>query len=222
MNAGNSRQVVNMGVLAAFLLGVTISAGFAASAKAAVSADEAAAHLAGYTLRSLDGDEVPVSSLHGQVVLVNFWASWCAPCRKELPILNEWQAQWADRDVRIVAISIDSNLEKAKRFAAEADLSLDLYHDGPSGLARLLDLPYLPCTYLLDREGRVAAVTSDSDSQALAALHSQVELLAATSSARPRILDVKSAGMNTAPGGTTGLSDSSDDKPAQEARGGGS
>ena len=133
--------------------------------------------LAGYELTSLDGEKQKLSEYHGEVVVVNFWASWCAPCRKELPLMNEWHAKWTERGARVVAISIDKEQRKARKFAEKEGLNLNVFHDGPDGLAKSLDLPSLPCTFLLDRDGKVLAVYKSSSDKDLAALHSKVESL---------------------------------------------
>jgi thiol-disulfide isomerase/thioredoxin len=79
---------------------------------------------------------------------VNFWASWCAPCRRELPLLDQWNSAWTGRGARVIAISIDTDAKKAKRFAEEMKLTLPVMHDGPQGLARTLDIPSVPYTLL--------------------------------------------------------------------------
>jgi thiol-disulfide isomerase/thioredoxin len=133
--------------------------------------------LMSHTLRSLDGGEVRLETYEGEVIVVNFWASWCAPCRKELPIMNQWNDQWDGRGARVVAISIDNELRNAQRFAEQAKLTMPLFHDGPEGLAKELDLPSVPCTYLIDRSGRVVSIIQSSSSKELASLEERAESL---------------------------------------------
>ncbi len=130
-----------------------------------------------YGLTSLDGGKTTLSSFRGEVVVVNFWASWCPPCRKELPIMDGWHTKWSGRGARVVAISIDKEIHKARRFAEEANLSLTVLHDDPSGLAKTLDLPALPCTFLLDRDGNVVQMIRSSSEEDLEALHKKAESL---------------------------------------------
>jgi thiol-disulfide isomerase/thioredoxin len=117
--------------------------------------------LAAHPLQDRAGNVVRLGELRGEVVVVSFWASWCKPCKKELRELDGWPAA-AARDglpaPRLVAVSVDADARKAIRFADEAALRLPVYLDGPAGLARSLDLPALPITLVLDREGHVAAV----------------------------------------------------------------
>jgi thiol-disulfide isomerase/thioredoxin len=100
-------------------------------------------------------------------VVLNFWASWCPPCRRELPHLDALQASLQGRGARVVAISIDEEARNVQRFARAQRLTLPLYHDGPDHLARRLDLPHVPFTIVLDRRGEVALVTSGADERAL-------------------------------------------------------
>ena len=167
-----------------------VAAAVAVPRKAAARTD-AAATLASYPLRSLDGAEVRLSSFRGEVVIVNFWASWCAPCRKELPVMDAWQAAWSGRGARVVAVSVDKEARKARRFAQEVGLSLTVLHDNTLGLPRKLDLPSLPCTFLLDREGNVVSVIQSSSPEDLAALHQKAESLLAAS---PRAAEAGAAG----------------------------
>ena len=143
--------------------------------------------LASYTLKALGNDkQIKLSEFRGDIVVVNFWASWCAPCRKELPVMDRWNTAWSGQGARVVAISIDKSKKNAQRFVEQVDLSLDVYHDGPSGLAKTLDLPSLPCTFLLDREGNVVSVVSSSSMKELDALQQKVEFLM-TSTRKPSV-----------------------------------
>ncbi len=131
--------------------------------------------LAGHSLRTPAGETLRLDELRGDVVVVNFWASWCAPCRRELPVLDGWADDL--EGARIVAVSVDREVDKAQRFLERAGLSLPLYHDGPDGLARSLDLPSLPCTVVLDGRGRVVKVARDGSLESLQALRGTVKAL---------------------------------------------
>ena len=161
---------------------VAVALGMAAlvtATGAPAAGDDAGAALASYPLRSLDGKETTLAAFRGEVVVVNFWASWCAPCRKELPVLDAWNADWAARGGRVVAVSLDKEKRNAQRFARDIDLALTVLHDSDLGLAKKLDLPSLPCTFLLDREGKVVRVIRSGSAGDLAALHQSAESLLA-------------------------------------------
>lgn len=152
----------------------------AAGADAFKAADATAeAALGRHALRLLDGSRTTLAELRGQVVVVNFWASWCAPCRRELPRLDALHRELGAQGVRVLAVSIDVDAENAARFVKAGRLSLPVAHDGPAGLARALDLRHVPATVVLDREGRIAWSTGRSDDAALAALESRVRDLLA-------------------------------------------
>lgn len=138
------------------------------------SADLVRDALEGHDLRTLDGESVRLDDLDGHTVVVNFWAEWCAPCRRELPVLDGWHRELAGRDVVFVPVSIDRERGKALRLAERLDLELPLYHDGPSGLAATIDLPALPITYVIDASGRTVFTSKGSDDRALEALHAAI------------------------------------------------
>ena len=123
-----------------------------------------------HPMRTRSGETINLASLHGQVVVVNFWASWCSPCRQELPRLNTLNAELAKQGGRVVAISIDEDGANVDRFSRRLGLTLPIVLDGPAGLARELNLQHIPVTVVLDRNGAVAYTTSRSDAAGLAAL----------------------------------------------------
>jgi peroxiredoxin len=140
-----------------------------------------------HPLRDPEGRVVRLGELRGDVVVVSFWASWCKPCKKELRALDAWldESRGRAEAPRVVAVSVDSDSRKAMRFVQETAVRIPVYHDGPDGLARSLDLPALPLTLVLDRDGRIAHVARGGSAEELAALERKVEqLLAEPSSPR--------------------------------------
>ena len=131
---------------------------------------DAAAVLRRHPLRTLSGETLDLAAMRGDVVVVNFWASWCPPCRRELPELDALHREIQARGGRVVAVSIDHDPRHAARFVARHKLSLPVAHDGPDGLAKALALPAVPYTLVLDRSGRVAHATRASDAAALGQL----------------------------------------------------
>ncbi len=96
-----------------------------------------------------------LASLRGKPAVINFWASWCAPCKDEIPVLEEtWREH---RDDGLVVLGIDSQDFKgdARKFARETGISYPIVHDGPGNTMRAYDLTGLPETYFLDRNGRL-------------------------------------------------------------------
>ncbi len=138
--------------------------------RAAVDPERLGRVLKEHVLRTLDGRTLSLGTLRGEVVVVNFWASWCSPCRQELPRLDALHASIAGRGGRVVAVSIDQETRNVRRFVRTHRLSLPIYHDGPDGLARTLDLPHVPFTVLLDRAGAVALASAGADDRAFDAI----------------------------------------------------
>ena len=116
--------------------------------------------------RDADGAEIGFADFAGKVVVVNFWATWCPPCRKEMPSLDRLAAETDGTDVAVVAISNDlGGLAKPRAFFEEQGIThLALYHDPGRKLAREVGILGLPVTLILDREGReVARLVGDAE-----------------------------------------------------------
>ena len=154
---------------------ITFLVAGATEPRSAGASTDLAALLAGHAVQTLEGESITLDDLEGSVVLVNFWAEWCRPCAKELPVLDQWHREYSSQGVRFAAISIGSDLRKAQRMARKLDLDMPLYHDGPKGLAKTLDIPHLPITYLVGPDGRVLAVANGSDENELASLRRALE-----------------------------------------------
>ncbi len=103
-----------------------------------------------------NGTEKTLSDWRGKVVLVNLWATWCAPCRKEMPALDRLQKELGSSKFEVVAISIDrTGLAGARKFLAETGVkNLALYADPTTKLSSVLKAVGLPVTVLIDAEGR--------------------------------------------------------------------
>jgi thiol-disulfide isomerase/thioredoxin len=103
-----------------------------------------------------DGNEVGLADFAGDVVVLNLWATWCAPCRHEMPSLDRLQARLGDDGLTVVALSLDrGDVAKVKDFFAELGIAnLRVYHDPEAAAGRALGAPGLPTTVVIDRAGR--------------------------------------------------------------------
>jgi thiol-disulfide isomerase/thioredoxin len=104
-----------------------------------------------------NGDTIKLDALRGQIVLLNFWATWCAPCVKELPVLDRLQADLGSEEFRVLLVSVDrKGATVADPFLEDLKLGhLKTAIDSNSDLVRAFGAAGLPTTFLLDREGRV-------------------------------------------------------------------
>jgi peroxiredoxin len=172
--------------MGASLVGATLVAPVRARAERVeglgAPAAQAVEILRSHPLRRLDGGTMSLGELRGQVVVVTFWASWCPPCRREMPRMNALNAEISSRGGLVVAISIDEDRVNVERFVRRHGLALPVVHDGPDGLARALDLRAVPLALVIDRRGTLVYSSSRSDDAALAQLEATTrELLGARS-----------------------------------------
>lgn len=113
-----------------------------------------------------DGSEMTLAAYEGKYVVLNFWATWCAPCRKEMPMLSAMQAQLGGDTFEVVAIATGRNPRPAmERFFAEIEVdNLPLHTDARQSLARSLGILGLPVTLILNPEGQeIARLQGDAD-----------------------------------------------------------
>ncbi len=128
-----------------------------APAAFAVGAGEAAPALA---LPNAVGETVDLEKLRGRVVYVDFWASWCAPCRRSFPWMNEMTRKYAAKGLAIVAINVDKKREEAQRFLDLAPAEFTVVYD-PAGKAPAeWQVKAMPSSYLVDATGKVVFVES--------------------------------------------------------------
>lgn len=179
--SGSARRVAMAAAFAAASLTVVPPARAATASRTAfaASATTAEAVLGRHSLRMLDGSSTTLAALRGEVVVVNFWATWCSPCRRELPRLDALHREMSGRGARVLAVSIDANADNVRRYAKSGRLTMPVAVDGPAGLAKQLDLRNVPTTLVLDREGRIAWSTGRSDDAELDQLASVVRKLVA-------------------------------------------
>jgi thiol-disulfide isomerase/thioredoxin len=107
-----------------------------------------------FSLPGLDSDDsVSIDALRGKVVFVDFWASWCLPCRQLMPRIAELKARYPELEV--VAISVDANRDKAITFLRAVEPSLRAVRDGDHKVADAYGVERMPSSFLIDREGKL-------------------------------------------------------------------
>ncbi|ACL71644.1 peroxiredoxin-like protein [Thioalkalivibrio sulfidiphilus HL-EbGr7] len=111
-----------------------------------------------FTLKSASGENLRLSDFRGQVVLLNFWATWCAPCRQEMPPLNALHERYQRLGFVVLGVSIDDDPRVAARMAQQLSVSYPILFDTDKRISRLYEVRAMPSTYLIDRDGRVRHV----------------------------------------------------------------
>ena len=109
-------------------------------------------------LPTASGQTIDLARLRGSVVYVDFWASWCTPCKRSFPWMNELEARHRDSGLTIIAINVDKRREDALRFLRDVPARFTVVFDAEGRTPAAFDVKGMPSSYLIDREGRIAAV----------------------------------------------------------------
>ncbi len=134
------------------------------AAMAKLEADDQRRQEADFTLTDLQGKTWSLKELKGKVVLVNFWATWCPPCRKEMPDLNTLYQRFRDQGFVVLAIS-DEEADKVKPFIAERNVSYPVMLDPGRKVNELFQVEGIPKSFVYDREGKLVAQSIDMRTQ---------------------------------------------------------
>jgi cytochrome c biogenesis protein CcmG/thiol:disulfide interchange protein DsbE len=99
--------------------------------------------------------ELSLGDLKGQVVYVDFWASWCGPCRKSFPWMNKIQQRYGDKGLKIIAINVDSDQSLAREFLAQHKANFSVAYDQHGDIASIFNVKGMPNSFLIDRNGYI-------------------------------------------------------------------
>ena len=108
-----------------------------------------------FSLPAVNGETVALQSLRGKVVLLNFWATWCGPCRQELPELARVQEKFRQRGLAVVAVTVDNEVENVRAFLKKYAIKLQTVWDKKKKVADAYLVEKMPSSYLIDRNGVV-------------------------------------------------------------------
>ena len=120
---------------------------------------------------------VDFARMRGEVVYVDFWASWCVPCRLSMPALETLYRKYHDRGFRVVGVNKDVGKEEAMRFLHRVNVSFPLVADGDDALAKAFDVQAMPSGYLVDRKGVVRYVHRGFTAETAVELGTEIESL---------------------------------------------
>ncbi|MEO8565221.1 MAG: TlpA disulfide reductase family protein [Betaproteobacteria bacterium] len=132
-----------------------------------------------FALRNARGDILSLESLRGQVVYVDFWASWCGPCRRSFPWMNEMQRRYGGRGLTIVAINVDRNPADAARFVERNPAQFTIAYDQAGATPLAYAVQGMPSSYLIDSRGKVAEVEQGFHDERKDALEQRIQALLA-------------------------------------------
>lgn len=114
-----------------------------------------------FSLPDLNGKTVTLRSFKGKVLLINFWATWCAPCREEMPALDRLQHKMKDKGLSVIGISIDSDKALVSEFIAKTKSSFTVLHDPDMTCHDEYKVFSYPTTFLVDRQGVIRKYWTD-------------------------------------------------------------
>ena len=111
-----------------------------------------------FALKSSTGENLRLSEYRGDVVMINFWATWCGPCRQEMPLLDELYTRYQRVGFNLLGVNIDDDSRKAMKMVSELGVNFPVLFDARKEVSKLYEVEAMPVTVLVDREGTVRHV----------------------------------------------------------------
>ena len=133
-------------------------AAFAVVAGTASSAIAPQAAAPDFTLHAMGGPNLRLKEQRGRVVMVNFWATWCGPCRQEMPQLNRLYEKYKGSGFVLLGVNVDDDVSKAAEVATKLGVTFPVLLDTDKAVSKLYDLSTMPSTVIIDRDGKVRYV----------------------------------------------------------------
>ncbi|RKX80043.1 MAG: TlpA family protein disulfide reductase [Spirochaetes bacterium] len=110
-----------------------------------------------FTLKTLDGENRSLSSYHGKLVFLNFWATWCPPCREEMPAMENLHRQLKEEAFAMVGVNLQESLQTVKDFIKQNGYTFEILMDSSGKIGGTYGVRSIPTTYLIDKNGIVLA-----------------------------------------------------------------
>ncbi len=130
-----------------------------------------------FSLPTASGEAVVLDRLRGKVVYVDFWASWCGPCKRSFPWMNAMHDKYGARGLAIVAINVDRKRADAERFLAQVPASFAVVYDAAGATPSAYAVRAMPSSYIVDASGRIVDVELGFRDDATAALEEKIRAL---------------------------------------------
>ncbi len=111
-----------------------------------------------FALKSSTGENLRLSEYRGDVVMINFWATWCGPCRQEMPLLDELYSRYQRVGFNLLGVNIDDDSRRAMRMIEELGVNFPVLFDARKEVSELYEVDAMPVTIIVDREGTVRYV----------------------------------------------------------------
>ncbi len=108
-----------------------------------------------FSLKSSTGENLRLSEYRGDVVMINFWATWCGPCRQEMPLLDELYSRYQRVGFNLLGVNIDDDSRRAMRMIEELGVNFPVLFDARKEVSELYEVDAMPVTVIVDREGTV-------------------------------------------------------------------
>jgi peroxiredoxin len=150
----SSKRILIYGIVALCLLGLYLAGRRSAQKPKPTASGNLAPD---FTLTDLDGHKLTLSDYRGKVVLLDFWATWCGPCRTEIPHFVEMQNKYGPQDFQVIGISMDDDAKPVRQFAQQYKLNYPVAVGDDKLADRFGGVMGLPVNFIIDRQGRVHA-----------------------------------------------------------------
>lgn len=108
-----------------------------------------------FTLEALSGPNLRLQEYRGQVVLINFWASWCGPCRQEMPVLDRLHQRYEEAGFAVLGVNVEGKRAPAEKIAKQSNVSFPVLIDASQSVSKKYDLEAMPSTVMVDRDGKI-------------------------------------------------------------------
>lgn len=119
------------------------------------AADKLSGPAPDFTLASNKGENMRLAEMRGEVVMINFWASWCGPCRQEMPILEELYNRYSRAGFTILGVNVEPDPAEADKILNDIKISFPVLYDTESKVSKLYNVEAMPSTILIDRDGNM-------------------------------------------------------------------